>query len=154
MDLDKYSDDELIRKYTVKVNNRSFVPRKVLDFIGHRHAEMAGRKPGDPGTKENPIFKNGHAYIFSSTDRLIMWEDYDGLVPIGDGVTVNINPATMEAFTLTRDMKPTTDQKKMIQNVRNLKITFSEDCPRSSDSQLQRFRNNGRLRASRKNRNK
>lgn len=144
MDLEKFSDEELIVKYTVEVNGRKFVPSKVLDYIGKRHAKLADRKPGDPGTKENPIFKDGHAYVYSSADKLIIWEDYTGLIPVGNGITVNINPETMEAFTLTREMKPSESQKEMIKKAKSRPVVFTADSPKSSPEQLERFKTNGK----------
>lgn len=146
IDINGYSDEELIRKYSVEINGRRFIRAKVLDAMGRRRAEAASRKPGDPGTPENPIFKSGHAYVYSSTNRLIMWEDYPGEVPEGDGVTVRINPETTETFVLTRAMKPTEEQKRMVQAAKDRPVTFSADCPRSTPEQLQRFRRFGAMR--------
>lgn len=80
-DMDGLKDEELVSRYSVEINGRRFVRAKVLDSIGKRMAERANRQPGDPGTLENPIFQNGLAYIYSSTNRLIIWEDYPGEVP-------------------------------------------------------------------------
>lgn len=143
---DLYTDEELIEKYSVQINGRRFVPSVVLRVIGTRKAKRANRQPGDPGTKENPIFKYGKAYVYDSTDKLILWEDYDGLVPVGNGITVNINPKTMESFTLTKDMKPTEKQKQMIQEAGKRKVVFTADSPKSSPEQLRRFRRNGERR--------
>ena len=47
-----------------------------MNEIGRR--EALKRKPGDPGTNENPIFKNGKAFIYTQFNRLALWEDYPG----------------------------------------------------------------------------
>ncbi len=146
IDISGYSDEELIRRFSVKINGRRFIRARVLEAMGRRKAEETDRKPGDPGTIENPIFKNGHAYVFSSTNQLIMWEDYDGVVPDGDGVIVHINPETMETFVLRHGMGPTEEQKRMVQAVKGRPVHFSEDCPKSSPAQLQRFRRFGMIR--------
>lgn len=135
-----YSDEELVAKYSVLIDGKRYVPSKISDAIGRRHAEIADRKPGDPGTIENPIFKDGHAYVFSSTNRLIIWEDYKGLVPLNGGITININPETMDGLTLTQDMKPTDEQKEMIQKVSLMPVKPSEDCPKLSTKHLKRLR--------------
>lgn len=70
----------------------------------------------------------------------------DGLVPVGNGITVNINPKTMETFTLTKDMKPTEKQKQMIQEAGKRKVEFTSDSPKSSPEQLRRFRRDGERR--------
>ena len=116
------SDEELIRRFSVEINGKRFMRASVLDAMGKRNAERANRKPGDPGTMENPIFKNGHAYVFSSTNRLLMWEDYPEKIPEGNGVSVV--PETTETFVLKRDMTPTKEQKKMIQDVKRKSVTL------------------------------
>ena len=80
-DISGYSDEELIRRFSVEINGKRFMRARVLDAIGRRYAKRANRKPGDPGTPENPIFKNGRAFIYCSTNRLIMWEDYPEEIP-------------------------------------------------------------------------
>lgn len=146
IDISRYSDEELIRRFSVEINGRRFMRAKVLDAIGRRNADRANRKPGDPGTMENPIFKNGKAFIYSSTNRLIMWEDYPGEIPQTEGVVYRVNPETTETFVLTHEMQPTVEQKKMIQAVKKRPITFGVDCPKSSPEQLARFRKFGQMR--------
>ena len=146
IDISEYSDEELIRRFSVEINGRRFMRARVLDAIGRRNAERANRKPGDPGTKENPIFKNGKAFVYSSTNRLIMWEDYSGEIPQGEGVVYRVNPETTETFVLTHEMRPTVEQKKMVQEVKNRPVTFGADCPKSSPEQLARFRKFGQMR--------
>ncbi|MBR5679503.1 MAG: hypothetical protein IKX19_02535 [Clostridia bacterium] len=146
IDISGFSDEELIRKFSVEINGKRFIRANVLDAIGRRNAERANRKPGDPGTVENPIFKNGRAYIYSSTNRLIIWEDYSGEIPEGDGVIYRVNPETTEMFVLTHEMEPTVEQKKMVQAVKSRPITFASDCPKSSPEQLARFRRFGEMR--------
>ena len=115
IDINGYSDEELIRRYSVRVNGKRFIRARVLEAMGKRKAEETNRKPGDPGTVENPIFRNGHAYVFSSANELIIWEDYDGDIPDGDGVIVRVNPETTETFVLRHGMGPTEKQKRMVQ---------------------------------------
>ena len=146
VDISGFSDEELIRKFSVVINGRRFVRANILDAIGKRNAERANRKPGDPGTVENPIFKNGRAFIYSSTNRLILWEDYPGEIPQEEGVVYRVNPETTETFVLTHEMRPTTEQKKMVQAVKTKPITFGVDCPKSSPEQLARFRKFGQMR--------
>ena len=68
IDISGYSDEELIRRFSVEINGRRFMRARVLDAIGRRNAERANRKPGDPGTMENPIFKNGKAFNFFAAE--------------------------------------------------------------------------------------
>jgi len=150
LDITGRSDEELIRAYSVEINGKRFIRASVLDAMGRRRAQEANRQPGDPGTPENPIFKNGHAYVYSSTNRLVMWEDYPGEIPAGDGVTFRVNPETTETFVLTHDMKPTEAQKRMIESVRSRPVSFSEDCPKSSPERLARFRKFGLMRNQRR----
>lgn len=140
------SDEELIRENSVVVNGHRYIRARVLDAIGKRQAKLANRRPGDPGTEENPIFKNGHAFLYNSRNRLVMWEDYEGEVPQGEGVIFRINPETTETFTLKHNMQPSEEQREMIQRAQRLPRVFSEDCPAPSQERLERFREYGRIR--------
>ena len=151
IDITGYTDEELLRKYTVEINGRKFVRASVKEAIDQRHALLADRKPGDPGTVENPIFKNGHAFIYNSRNRLSMWEDYNGVIPQGEGIIFRINPETTEVFTLTPDMIPTERQKKMIREAQKKPVNFTEDCPKSTPEQLERFRRFGKAKKDRNN---
>ena len=44
----------------------------IANEIGRREALM--RKPGDPGTRENPIIKNGKLFIYTRYNHLALWE--------------------------------------------------------------------------------
>ena len=151
IDIGSCSDEELIRRYSVEINGKRFIRASVLEAMGRRKAMEANRKPGDPGTIENPIFKSGHAYVFSSTNQLIMWEDYDGEIPDGDGVIVHLNPETTETFVLRHGMGPTEEQKRMVQAAKGRPVHFTEDCPKSSPAQLERFRKFGLKRNQQRN---
>ena len=84
--------------------------------------------------------------MYSSTNRLIMWEDYKGEIPAENGALFQVNPETTETFILTRGMNPTEEQKQMIQDAKNRPIRFTTDCPKSSPAQLARFRRYGMVR--------
>jgi len=118
--VDGRTDEDLLREYSVSVEGRTFVPARLLDAIGRRHVQMADRKPGDPGTTENPIFKDGKAYVYSSRNQLIWWEDYDGPVP---------EETKEEHFILTIQMEPSPEQKRMIQKVKTTPVVITTDCP-------------------------
>ena len=78
----KMSEEDLVSIYGGTMNDgRFYINSRVRDAIGEMHAKREGRVAGDPGTRENPIFKNGHAFIYNSRNDLIMWSDYDGEVP-------------------------------------------------------------------------
>lgn len=146
MDIGDLSEEELIRRFSVEINGTRYVRASVLDAIGRRNAERANRRPGDPGTPENPVFRNGRAYVYSSTNRLILWEDYPGEIPPGEGVVYRVNPETTELFVLTHEMQPTEEQKKMVQEAKARPVTFGADCPKSTPEQLARFRKFGQMR--------
>lgn len=143
IDIEGCSDEELISKYSVQIHGKTYVRSSVMDAIGKRRAQNAARQPGDPGTPENPIFHNGHAYIYSSTNRLIVWEDFRGEIPQDEEPSFHFDPETTETFTLNHSMEPTEAQKQMIQKVKEHPIVFSEDCPKSTPKQLERFRRYG-----------
>lgn len=79
--IDGKTDEELIAEYSIEIDGRTFVPARLLDAIGERQVRAADRKPGDPGTVENPIFKKGKAYVYGKRNKLILWEDYAGPIP-------------------------------------------------------------------------
>ena len=71
------SDEELVKELerrTVRVGERGWKNMNIANEIGRR--EALKRKPGDPGTRENPIFKNGKAFIYTKFNRLVLWENY------------------------------------------------------------------------------
>ena len=79
--IDGKTDEELIEEYSTEIDGTTFVPARLLDAIGERQVRMADRKPGEPGTVENPIFIEGRAYVYSKRNKLILWEDYAGPIP-------------------------------------------------------------------------
>ena len=124
--IDGKTDEELIDEYSIEVDGRTFVPARLLDAIGERQTRVADRKPGDPGTVENPIFKEGRAYVYSKRNRLILWEDYAGPIPSSEDEFI---PKGTEAFTLTAEMKPTEAQKQMVQRAKRMPVVITTDCP-------------------------
>ena len=146
IDIAGYTDEELIRKYSVISDGHRYIKASVLDAIGKRQAQQANRKPGDPGTKENPIFREKHAFIYNSGNRLVLWEDYGGIIPDEDNVVFHINPDIMEVFKLTHDMQPSEEQKEIVKMAAKQEEKFTEDCPNSSPEQLERFRRFGQIR--------
>ena len=131
--IDGKSDEELIAEYSMEIDGRTFVPARLLDAIGERQAREADRKPGDPGTAENPIFKEGRAYVYSKRNKLILWEDYAGPIPSSEDEYL---PKGTEAFTLSSGMKPTEAQKKMVQRAKRLPVVITTDCPLIPTEQL------------------
>ena len=138
--MDGKADEELLNEYAIEIDGKTFVPARLLDAIGERQTRLAERKPGDPGTAENPIFKEGKAYIFGRRNKLVLWEDYSGPIPSSEDQYL---PKGTEAFTLTAEMKPTEAQKKMVQRAKRMPVIITTDCPLISPerlSSLTRFR--------------
>lgn len=141
IDISNYSDEELIQKFSVQSNGRRFINARIWKAIGERRAKLANRKPGAPGTTENPIFKNGHAYVYDSQNRLIMWEDFDGPIPSEEvKYPVDFDPETMEIYTLPRDAKATPEQSRMVRDAQSRPPVYDEDCPAPSKETLERMR--------------
>ena len=72
------SDEELVKELerrTVRDGKRVWKNANIVNEIGRR--EALKRKPGDPGTEENPIMKNGKAFVYTKFNRLALWEDYE-----------------------------------------------------------------------------
>lgn len=130
------TDEELLNEYKIEIDGKTFVPTRLLDAIGERQALLSERKPGDPGTAENPIFKNGKAYIYGKRNTLILWEDYSGPIPSSEDQYL---PKGTEAFTLTAEMKPTEAQKKMVQRAKRMPVIITTDCPLISPEHLSSF---------------
>ena len=126
-DIDGHTDEELLAEYSINVKGKTFVPARLLDAIGARNVKLANRQPGDLGTIQNPVFKDGKAYVYSSRNELIWWEDYAGPIP---------DEKKDEVFILTRQMKPSEEQKRMIQQVRSKPVVFTPDCPEISREEL------------------
>ena len=124
--IDGMTDEELIAEYSTEIDGKTFVPARLLDAIGERQVHAAARKPGDPGTVENPIFKEGRAYVYSKRNKLILWEDYAGPFPSSEDEYL---PKGTEAYTLTSEMKPTEAQKQMVQRAKRMPIIITTDCP-------------------------
>ena len=131
--IDGKTDDELIAEYSTEIDGRTFVPARLLDAIGERQVRAADRKPGEPGTVENPIFKEGRAYVYSRRNKLILWEDYAGPIPSSEDEYL---PKGTEAFTLTVEMKPTEAQKQMVQRAKRMPVIITTDCPLIPSEQL------------------
>ena len=64
--IDGKTDEKLIEEYSTEIDGRTFVPAHLLDAIGERQVRMADRKPGEPGTVENPIFIEGRPMFIAS----------------------------------------------------------------------------------------
>lgn len=134
----KITEDELVSIYGGTMDDgRIYINSRVRDAIGEMHAKREGRVAGDPGTRENPIFRNGHAFIYNSRNDLIMWSDYDGEVPesSSDETNISLRVNTRETFTLRHDMQASEKQKKMLELARK-KVVYTDDCPQLSREQL------------------
>jgi hypothetical protein len=134
--IDGKTDEELIAEYSIEIDGRTFVPARLLDAIGERQVRAADRKPGDPGTVENPIFKKGKAYVYGKRNKLILWEDYAGPIPSSEDEYL---PKGTEAFTLTVEMQPTEAQKRMVQRAKQMPVVITTDCPLIPSEQLSSF---------------
>ena len=75
-DITGKTDRELIEKYSVRINGKTYVPSRLLDAICARQRKTMDLHPGAPGTLENPVMKDGKAYVYGSRNKLILWEDY------------------------------------------------------------------------------
>ena len=142
----RLSEDDLVSIYGGTMDDgRFYINSRVRDAIGKMHAKREGRVAGDPGTRENPIFKNGHAFIYNSRNDLIMWSDYDGEIPNASSKSFNfdLNSNTEETFTLRHDMRASEKQKKMLERARN-RVVYTDDCPQLSKEQLSEL---GRVRS-------
>ena len=119
-DINGKTDEELINKYSVDIDGKTYVPSRLLDAIGRRQVKQAARHPGDPGTIQNPIMKDGKAYVYNSRNKLIWWEDYE---------ETKQNSPKDEIFILTFSMKPNAEQCRMIQKAESAPVLFTKDCP-------------------------
>lgn len=101
--------------------------------ISPARAALAQKKtaltPGAPGTDENPIMKDGFAYVYSSTGKLVRRLDFD--------------PETMEMFVLKPNTSLTEDQLVMLKKAMEMPVVYDSDCPKSTPEQLERFRQYG-----------
>ena len=75
-DITGKTDRELIEKYSVRSNSKTYVPSRLLDAICARQRKTMDLHPGGPGTLENPVIEDGKGYAYGSRNKLILWEDY------------------------------------------------------------------------------
>ncbi len=130
-DIEGKTDEELLEEYSADLEGKTFVPSRLIDAIGQRKARLANRKPGDPGTIQNPVFINGKAFVYNSRNKLVLWEDYD----------CGGNAESSDTwFVLTAKMKPTEEQIRMVQTANNVPVIVTSDCPVISDDDLQRMK--------------
>ena len=69
------SDEELVELRWYDGQN-GWVNANLLNEIGRR--EALRRKPGDLGTMENPIIRDGKAFVYTMYNHLALWEDWPG----------------------------------------------------------------------------
>ena len=74
--LRKLSDEELEALDKAVSPDGHWRNMNIANEIGRR--EALKRKPGDPGTKENPIIRNGKAYLYTKYNQLALWENWPG----------------------------------------------------------------------------
>ena len=89
------------------------------------YSDLTNPKEGEPGSKSNPLSRFGKEYVYNKYGDLVIFHRNKGVV--------------LSPF-------PSEEQKKMIQEAGNMKITYEADCPKSSPERLQRFREYGERR--------
>ncbi|MBR5344971.1 MAG: hypothetical protein IK127_04025 [Clostridia bacterium] len=111
-------DQDTLLRNSVVVDGRRFFRASVRDSILRRYAAKTNPKPGEPGSRENPLYRSGKAYVYNSTGDLV---EYAGQ---------NVH------FSLRQDMKPTDEQKHMIREASRKPIHYSADCPEIPEQRL------------------
>ena len=114
------------------VKGKRFYSSKVLEKILKPYAQETNPEPGEPGSMENPLVRYGRKYVYDERGDLI--EDFCGRV----------------TYTLTRDMRPTEEQKLMIKNASSMPVIYDEDCPKSTPETIEGFKAFGRERNERR----
>lgn len=84
--------------------------------------------PGEPGTDDNPIIRNGIPYVYNDSGKLVMLLEF--------------NPETMDMFVLNSNCL-TEEQIAMIHKASEMTVVYDDDCPKSTPEQLERFRRYG-----------
>ena len=121
-------DKAILEANSGTINGHIFYKSKVLDQILKPYATQTNPKPGEPGSRENPLVRYGRRYVYDDRGDLV--EDVSGRV----------------SFVLTPDMKPTDEQKNMIKKVADMPIVYDDDCPKSTSEVIEGFRRFGKER--------
>lgn len=78
INITNFTDEELrtlLEETTIRDGNRVWHSATIVNEIGRR--EALRREPGSPGTLQNPIIRNGKAYVYTKYNHLALWEDYE-----------------------------------------------------------------------------
>ena len=126
---------------TVEIDGKRFVKARIREALGRKEAELANRQPGDPGTMENPIIKNGYAYVYTKTNRLALISGYEKNAELDSS-----DEETTIAMILYKDDEPSEEQIEMIYAAANKAQEEDPACPLLSDEMLERLRQFGRQR--------
>lgn len=128
-------DQEIIDKNSYKVGDRVLYKANVVEPIYKKYAKITNPKPGEPGTKENPLVRFGKFYVYNNLGRLSQ--------------LVRREPQVVR-FTLTSDMKPNTEQVESIRLLSGRPITSDDSCPHMTPEKLEKFRAYGEKRNQRR----
>ena len=88
-------DQEIIDQNSTKVGDRILYKAKVVEPIYEKYAAITNPKPGEPGTKENPLMRFGRAYAYNKLGRLSQ---------------IVRRESRVVRFVLTPEMKPNAEQ--------------------------------------------
>ena len=126
------ADAEELYRNSVLVDGRRFYRANKRREILRKYAENTNPKPGEPGSKENPLVRFGKEYVYNEIGDLVEYVHH----------TVR--------YVLRQDMKPTNAQKKMILRASSRPISYTPDCPELSEEALARLAQYGKRREERR----
>ena len=128
-------DQEKVDRFSAKVGDSVFYKTRLVDPIFRKYAKMTNPKPGEPGTRQNPLIRFGRAYVYDCTGLL--------------SELVVDDPET-GYFTLAYEPKPNEEQKEMLRYLEGHPMTLDDDCPHLTPDQLERMSEYGRKRNERR----
>lgn len=115
------TDQEELLKNSVLIDGHRFYKASVKERLFQKYAAETNPKPGEPGSKENPLIRYGKEYVYNEYGDLVEY------------IRHNVK------YVLRSDMKPTAAQKRMIIAASLAPIRYSEDCPELSEQKLKGF---------------
>lgn len=111
-------DKKELLKSSVLVDGHRYYRAKVKEKILRKYAEMTNPKPGEPGTRENPLVRFGKQYIYNETGDLVEY------------ITHTVR------YILQPHVKPTVEQRRMAIKAGHSPIIYDVDCPELSEDTL------------------
>lgn len=109
----------------IVIDGKKYIRPGISPVRAEKMHEKLKVAPGDSGSDENPIIRDGYEYVYSSTGKLVRKEHYD--------------PETMEVFVLKGNLL-SSEQIEMMKKMDQMPIVYEVDCPKFSEDMAHRLK--------------